>query len=172
MRQHQHRRRLAVRAAAITGCATLLSGIAAVGAAAPGWASAGQPPARASATVRSEAGSSCRLGNGVKHVIQLTFDNVHFFRDNPYVPSDLQMMPSLLHFLESNGTFASNNHTPLIAHPADALLTTFTGLYGDRAGMPVSNSYRTFNTDGTTDPAGSFAYLTGPVFDHAATAEA
>jgi hypothetical protein len=172
MRQHQRRRRLTVRAAAITGCATLLSGIAAVGAAAPGWASAGQPPARASATVRSEAGSSCRLGNGVKHVIQLTFDNVHFFRDNPNVPSDLQMMPSLLHFLEDNGTFASNNHTPLIAHTANDLLTTFTGLYGDRAGMPISNSYQAYNTNGTTDQAGSFAYWTDPIFDTAATPNA
>ena len=172
MRQHQRRRRLAVRAAAITACATLLSGIAAVGAAAPGWASAGQPPARASATARSEAGSSCSLGNGVKHVIQLTFDNVHFFRDNPNVPSDLQMMPSLLHFLEDNGTFASNNHTPLIAHTANDLLTTFTGLYGDRAGMPISNSYQAYNTNGTTDQAGSFAYWTDPIFDTAATPNA
>jgi hypothetical protein len=172
MQQHQRRRRLTVRAAAITGCATLLSGIAAVGAAAPGWASAGQPPARASAAARSEAGNSCRLGNGVKHVIQLTFDNVHFFRDNPNVPSDLQMMPSLLHFLEDNGTFASNNHTPLIAHTANDLLTTFTGLYGDRAGMPISNSYQAYNTDGTTDQAGSFAYWTDPIFDTAATPNA
>ena len=172
MRQHQRRRRLTVRAAAITGCATLLSGIAAVGAAAPGWASAGQPPARASAAARSEAGSSCRLGNGVKHVIQLTFDNVHFFRDNPNVPSDLEMMPSLLHFLEDNGTFASNNHTPLIAHTANDLLTTFTGLYGDRAGMPISNSYQAYNTNGTTDQAGSFAYWTDPIFDTAATPNA
>jgi hypothetical protein len=172
MRQHQRRRRLTVRAAAITGCATLLSGIAAVGAAAPGWASAGQPPARASATARSEAGSSCSLGNGVKHVIQLTFDNVHFFRDNPNVPSDLEMMPSLLHFLEDNGTFASNNHTPLIAHTANDLLTTFTGLYGDRAGMPISNSYQAYNTNGTTDQAGSFAYWTDPIFDTAATPNA
>src|ERR1019366_6794754 len=115
-----------VRAASL-GSTARLGGTAAVGAAAPGWASAGQPLVRASATVRSEAGSSCRLGNGVKHVIQLTFDNVHFFRDNPNVPSDLQMMPSLLHFLEDNGTFASNNHTPLIAHTANDLLTTFTG---------------------------------------------
>jgi hypothetical protein len=168
MRQHQRRRRLAVRAAAITGCAALLSGIAAVGAAAPGSASAGQPPARASAAARSEAGHSCRLGNGVKHVIELTFDNVHFFRDNPNVPSDLEMMPSLLHFLTGNGTLAANNHTPLIAHTADDLLTTFTGLYGDRAGMPVSNSYQAYNTDGTTDPAGSFAYWTDPIFDTAA----
>jgi len=35
--------------------------------------------------------------------------------------------------------------------------------------MPISNSYRTFNPDGTTDPAGSFAYWTDPVFDTAAT---
>ncbi len=124
------------------------------------------------ATRLDQAGSSCHLGNGVKHVIELTFDNVHFFRDNPNVPSDLQMMPSLLHFLEDNGTFASNNHTPLIAHTADDLLTTFTGLYGDRAGMPVSNSYQAYNADGTTDPAGSFAYWTDPIFDTAKTPNA
>jgi len=41
--------------------------------------------------------------------------NVHFFRDNPNVPSDLEMMPNLVDFFEHNGTFMSNNHTPLIA---------------------------------------------------------
>ena len=35
--------------------------------------------------------------------------------------------------------------------------------------MPVSNGYQAYNTDGTTDPAGSFAYWTDPVFDTAAT---
>ena len=40
--------------------------------------------------------SACQLGNGVKHVISLVFDNVHFFRDNPNVPSDLEQMPHLL----------------------------------------------------------------------------
>jgi len=79
------------------------------------------------------------------------------------------MMPNLLNFFENNGTFLSNNHTPLIAHTADDLLTTATGLYGDRQGMPISNSYQAYNTDGTTDPAGSFAYWTDPVFDTAAT---
>ena len=112
---------------------------------------------------------SCHLGNGVTHVVRLGFDNVHFFRDNPNVPSDLQMMPNLLNFFENNGTFLSNNHTPLIAHTADDLLTTATGLYGDRQGMPISNSYQAYNTDGTTDPAGSFAYWTDPVFDTAAS---
>jgi hypothetical protein len=114
----------------------------------------------------------CRLGNGVKHVIVLTFDNVHFFRDNPNVPSDLELMPNLLNFFENNGTFLSNNHTPLIAHTADDVLTTLTGLYGDRHGMPISNGYQAYNTDGTTDPAGSFAYWTDPVFDTAKTPNA
>ncbi len=115
----------------------------------------------------STAVGACRLGHGVKHVIDLTFDNVHFFRDNPNVPSDLELMPNLLNFFEQNGTMMSNNHTPLIAHTADDILTTLTGLYGDRHGMPISNSYRTYNPDGTTDPAGSFAYWTDPVFDTA-----
>ena len=114
----------------------------------------------------------CHLGNGITHVVELTFDNVHFFRDNPNVPSDLELMPNLLNFLKGNGTILSNNHTPLIAHTADDILTTLTGLYGDRQGMPVSNSYRTFNADGTTDPAGSFAYWTDPVYDTAKVANA
>ena len=97
--------------------------------------------------------SSCHLGNGVKHVVELTFDNVHYFRDNPNVPSDLEMLPNLLNFFEDNGTFLANNHTPLIAHTADDILTTYTGLYGDRQGMPVSNDYQVYNKNG---PNGSF----------------
>jgi hypothetical protein len=38
--------------------------------------------------------TSCQLGNGVKHVINIVFDNVHFFRDNPNVPSDLSRCPT------------------------------------------------------------------------------
>ena len=108
---------------------------------------------------------SCDLGPNVKHVINIVFDNVHFSRDNPNVPSDLEQMPHLLNFLESNGTVFSNSHTPLIAHTADDSLTIYTGLYGDRHGQPVTNSYKTYNPDGSTDPAGSFAYWTSPVFD-------
>src|SRR5690348_7654564 len=125
--------------------------------------------AAATAKATTTAGASCHLGNGVKHVVTLVFDNVHYFRDNPNVPSDLEQMPNLLNFFTSNGTFLSNNHTPLIAHTADDILTTFTGLYGDRHGMPISNSYQAYNADGTTDPAGSFAYWTDPVFDTAKT---
>src|SRR3954452_1995988 len=111
----------------------------------------------------------CQLGTGVQHVISIVFDNVHFFRDNPNVPSDLEQMPHLLNFLKSNGTVFSNTHTPLIAHTANDSLTIYSGLYGDRHGQGLSNSYKTYNPDGTTDPAGSFAYWTDPVYDTAAT---
>jgi hypothetical protein len=132
-------------------------------------ATAGLASAARPASARVLSTGSCHLGNGITHVVQIGFDNVHYFRDNPNVPSDLQMMPNLLNFFTSNGTFLSNNHTPLIAHTANDLLTTATGLYGDRQGMPISNGYRAFNTDGSTDPAGSFADWTDPGFDTAPT---
>ena len=157
-----------VTAAAAT--AVLVSSLAMVGAAAPGAYAAGAGAVRTSAVhaARHHHANSCRLGNGVKHVIEIGFDNVHFYRDNPNVPSDLEMMPNLLNFITGHGTLLTNNHTPLIAHTADDLLTTFTGLYGDRAGMPVSNGYQSYNPDGTTDSAGSFAYWTDPIFDTSA----
>jgi hypothetical protein len=111
----------------------------------------------------------CDLGNGIEHVVSITFDNVHFFRDNPNVPSDLEQMPTLNDFIQDNGVMLSNNHTPLIAHTAEDSLAIYTGLYGDRHGMPISNSYRTWNPDGTInrglgpfDGAGSFVYWTDP----------
>src|SRR5579864_987578 len=131
---------------------------------AAGW-QLGATPALATDSPSGSASTSCKLGNNVQHVFEITFDNVHFFRDNPNVPSDLELMPHLLQFIEQNGTLLSNNHTPLIAHTANDSLTTYTGLYGDRQGMPISNSYQAYNADGTTDPAGSFAYWTDPVFD-------
>jgi hypothetical protein len=169
MNRRRTRRAAWARAGAAAGSAALLG---ALGLAGTARAATGGTAARAAA---AGVGSSCHLGNGVKHVVEITFDNVHYFRDNPNVPSDLELMPNLLHFIEGNGTMLSNNHTPLIAHTADDILTTFTGLYGDRQGMPVSNDYRAYNADGpngsfdTTDPAGSFAYWTDPVYDTAAT---
>src|SRR5579864_3303977 len=62
--------------------------------------------------------SRCHLGNGIKHVVYLQFDNVHLRRDNPNVPSDLEQMPNLLDFLTDNGTLFTNHHTPLISHTA------------------------------------------------------
>jgi len=104
----------------------------------------------------------CDLGNGIEHVVSITFDNVHFFRDNPNVPSDLELMPHLNDFIQDNGVMLSNNHTPLIAHTAEDSLAIYTGLYGDRHGMPISNSYRTWNPNGTVNAAGSFVYWTDP----------
>src|SRR6516164_1153715 len=115
------------------------------------------------AAVHVYATNRCQLHHGIKHVVQLTFDNVHFFRDNPNVPSDLEMMPNLLNFFESNGTFLSNNHTPLIAHTANDILTTLTGLYGDRQGMGIANDYESYNPNGTADSAASFAHWTDPI---------
>src|SRR3954469_4896383 len=114
---------------------------------------------------QAAAPPSCNLGHGVSHVINIVFDNVHFARDNPNVPSDLEQMPHLLNFLKSNGTVFSNSHTPMIAHPADDSLSIYAGLYGDRHGQPLSNSYKVFNPDGTTDPATSFVYWTSPIMD-------
>jgi hypothetical protein len=155
---------------ALAGCAALAGGLVAA-ATGPASASAGQRPSVQRVHHRTVlAAAGCNLGHGVKHVVQLTFDNVHFFRDNPNVPSDIEMMPNLLHFFEDNGTWMSNNHTPLIAHTANDILTAQTGLYADRHGMwGGNNNYRTFNPDGTSDPASAFAYWTDPVFDTAST---
>lgn len=121
--------------------------------------------AGASGSKHADAQASCHLGNGVQHVINLVFDNVHFSRDNPNVPSDLEQMPHLLDFLKQYGTVFSNSHTPLIAHTADDSLSIYTGLYGDRHGQPLTNSYKTYNPDGSTDPATSFTYWTSPIID-------
>jgi hypothetical protein len=119
----------------------------------------------AGSRVEAAPQAKCQLGNGVQHVISIIFDNVHFLRDNPNVPSDLEQMPNLLNFLETNGVMFSNSHTPMIAHTADDSLTIYTGLYGDRHGQPLTNSYFTYNSDGSTDAATSFAYWTSPVAD-------
>jgi len=149
----------------VAGSSVVLAVGTGVGVLAP--AAAAQSP---SAITAKASGGSCHLRNGVKHVIEITFDNVHFFRDHPNVPSDLEQMPTLLHFLESNGTVLSNMHTPLIAHTAEDSLAIYTGLYGDRHGMPVSNSYKTYHPDGTTEPDGSFVYWTSPVYNTATLA--
>ncbi|HJT57279.1 MAG TPA: hypothetical protein VJ761_12340 [Ktedonobacteraceae bacterium] len=119
-------------------------------------------------SVAYAASSGCQLNspNGtVQHVIYIQFDNTHFTRDNPNVPSDLEQMPHLLNFIEHNGVLLSNHHTPLIAHTATDILTTLTGVYGDRHGVPISNSFRYFNPDGTSNTGVSFAYWTDPIYD-------
>src|SRR6266516_1350353 len=95
-------------------------------------------------------------GSGIKHVVYLQFDNTHYLRDNPSVASDLEQMPHLLNFLTSNGTLFTNDHTILISHTAGGILSTLTGLYPDRHGVTVSNSY--FYYTPTKVPAFSTAF--------------
>jgi hypothetical protein len=112
--------------------------------------------------------NGCQLKSargGIQHVIYVQFDNTHFRRDNPNVPSDLEQMPHLLNFIKGNGALLSNDHTALISHTATGILTSLTGVYPDRMGQPVSNSFRYFKTDGTTRTGVSFAYWTAPLFD-------
>lgn len=85
------------------------------------------------------ASAGCQLnspGGQIKHVVHIVFDNVHLRRDNPDVPSDLELMPNLLNFIQNNGTISGNHHTPLISHTATDILTAQTGVYGDRMGIP------------------------------------
>ena len=162
-RQGSWKRLWGLRLGAIVAAAALVGGVATVGAGAAG--SGAEPRA-------SSDPAACTLGNGVQHVVEITLADAHFFRDNPNVPSDLELMPNLLGFIEQNGTLLSNNHTPLIAHTVDDTLTTLTGLYGDRHGMPIANGYRSFNPDGTTDPAASPTYWTDPILDTAGSPSA
>jgi arylsulfatase A-like enzyme len=109
------------------------------------------------------ASAACQLnspGGQVKHVVYISFDNVHLRRDNPNIPSDLEQMPNLLNFIQNNGTISGNHHTPLISHTATDFLTTLTGVYGERMGIPVSNSYGFFRPDGSVGFASSFLYWT------------
>src|SRR4051794_40573051 len=96
----------------------------------------------------------------IKHVIYLQFDNVHWRRDNPNVPSDIEQMPHLLDFMTRNGTFNTNDHTVLISHTGGGILSTLTGLYPDRHGQAVSNSYNYFRPDGTSGFSSTFKYWT------------
>ena len=116
----------------------------------------------------ASAVGTCTLNSAkgqIQHVIYIQFDNTHFRRDNPNVPSDLEQMPNLLNFIEGNGVLLTNHHTPLISHTATDILTSFTGVYGDRMGVPVANSFRYFNPNGTSNLGVSFAYWTDPIFD-------
>ncbi|HEX9376337.1 MAG TPA: hypothetical protein VGB19_08875 [Actinomycetota bacterium] len=114
--------------------------------------------------------AGCQLNSArgqIHHVIYIQFDNTHFLRDNPNVPSDLEQMPHLLNFIQNNGTLLTNDHTALISHTATGILTSLTGVYPDRMGQPVSNSYKYFTTSGVPRTAVSFAYWTAPQYDPA-----
>jgi hypothetical protein len=131
----------------------------------------GLPLAHSQTTVHAmPLANGCQLNSAkgnIQHVIYVQFDNTHFTRDNPNVPSDLEQMPHLLNFIKSNGALLTNHHTPLISHTATDILTSLTGVYGDRHGVPVANSFRYFNPTppGTSSVGVSFAYWNGAIFD-------
>ncbi|MGH8962253.1 MAG: hypothetical protein ACRDWT_13870 [Jatrophihabitantaceae bacterium] len=121
----------------------------------------------ASAHPRGGGGNSpggCTMANGIKHVVELQFDNVHLTRDNPNVASDLEQMPHLLNFLKQNGTVLANTHNVLV-HTATNFMSAQTGLYPDRHAVTQSNSYSYYDPTGNTHTGVSFAYWTDPIFD-------
>lgn len=152
--------KLHARGITIIAASALAIGLcAAAGASAAATQAAHPPP---------QHGQGCTLGptGSIKHVIYIQFDNVHYTRDDPNVPSDLQQMPNLLNFITGNGTLITHEHTPLIAHTADDIVTSETGLYGSDQGVPIANEYQYYTPNGTTDEAGSFAYWTDPIVDY------
>src|SRR3989441_3178886 len=120
------------------------------------------------AQVAVTAPAGCQLssaGSRIKHVVYLQFDNTHYMRDNSSVASDLEQMPHLLSFLKSNGTLFTNDHTILISHTAGGILSTQTGLYPDRHGITVSNSYAYFPPSKIPAFSSAFKYWTDKVDD-------
>ena len=110
-----------------------------------------------------DGNANCKLNGhatNIKHVIYLQFDNTHLFRDRQQFASDLELMPHLKNFLEDNGTLSSNEHTILISHTAGGILSSLTGLYPDRHGQAVSNSYGYFRPNGTVGFSSTFKYWT------------
>ena len=78
----------------------------------------------------SLAHGTCQLNSpkgAIQHVIYVQFDNTHFRRDNPNVPSDLEQMPHLLNFITGNGVLMSNDHTVLISHTATGIVRLLDG---------------------------------------------
>jgi len=122
----------------------------------------------ASVPVAAAGPAACQLSapdSSIQHVIYLQFDNTHFMRDNASVASDLEQMPHLLDFLTQNGTLLTNDHTILISHTAGGIVSTQTGLYPDRHGLAVSNSYAYFPASKVPAFSSAFKYWTDLVDD-------
>lgn len=74
----------------------------------------------ACSSLLAAARTTCQFnsaGGKIQHVIYIQFDNTHLRRDNPNVPSDLELMPHLLNFIQSKGALDPNHHTVLISIP-------------------------------------------------------
>lgn len=146
-----------------SGVALLVAGFLSVAGTAPSAIARTAPDHHGSPST-----SGCQLTGpycSVQDVIYIQFDNVHYRRDYPSVPSDIQQMPNLLNFFKQGGTFLTNEHTPLIAHTADDIITSLTGVYGDRHGQPISNSFDYYDSSGIPHFTSSFEYWTDPLAD-------
>ncbi len=123
------------------------------------------------AGLAGSAYGQCQLNSPsgkIKHVVYVEFDNVHFTRDNPNVPSDLEQMPNLLNFITQHGTLDAGDHTVLISHTANDILTTQTGLYSDDTGIFIANSFGVFSPTTSGENGlfpSSFFYWTDKVSD-------
>jgi hypothetical protein len=120
------------------------------------------------AGLAASAHAQCQLNSPsgkIKHVVYVEFDNVHFTRDNPNVPSDLEQMPNLLNFIKQNGALDTGDHTVLISHTANGILTTQTGLYSDNTSIFIANSFGDFTPSGSALFPSAFFYWTDLVSD-------
>lgn len=116
--------------------------------------------------VAQSSSNRCKLDNEIEHIVYIQFDNVHLRRDNPNVPSDLEQTPNLLNFLEDRGTLFTNHYTSLISHTSVGILTALTGVYADKFGVSIGNSFGLFDSNGvaSTFPS-SFTYWTDVLAD-------
>jgi len=122
--------------------------------------------------LQAASSSGCQLSpanSKIKHVVFIDFDNTHYARDNQSVASDLEQMPHLLNFLKSNGTLFTNDHTVLISHTAGGIVSAQTGLYPDRHGLTVSNSYFYYSPSKIPLFSTAFKYWTDLVDDSTGT---
>src|SRR6202035_4079304 len=108
MKGRSHARALAVLAAG-----ALTVGFSATAATATTTATATATATTTTATATTTTAghpAGCALGpdHSIRHVIYIQFDNVHFRRDDPNVPSDLEQMPNLLRFITGHGTLISH----------------------------------------------------------------
>src|SRR5258708_21573788 len=85
-------------------------------------------------TKAQAATSGCQISSAkgdVQHVSYINFDNTHFTRDNPNVPSDLEQLPHLLNFIEGSGALLTDHPRPLISDTAPAILTALPRVHRD-----------------------------------------
>ena len=127
------------------------------------------PSAKSEASGPSEYEASdnlkpdCELNSArgdIKHVIYIQFGHLSMARDNANVPSDLEQMPHLLKFLESNGTLLTNHHTALFSQASNDAITSLTGVYPDRLGAGFASSSAYWAAPADTGAAGTFSLLT------------